>query len=643
MDDFELELKLDFLNESVDLLESAESAFLRLETDRDDPDLLNEIFRLAHNLKGTSKAVGFDQLSELTHVAENLILKLKDGSLAVSDSIVSTLLDFNDKVQEMIEGLKIDINALFEIDKLKNQIEQAVNGKIDGQDLDSHINEKVENQDSIEAKEENEFSAFEKLLKSSDISRAAIESLRESGLDDETIIQMLSEEVSSSEETETNDNTIKSAENNQLSSVQDNFSTEETIQPTKNIQKAGKTEIEESIRVKLSRIDKISNVVGELVILQTVMSQRRYEYCSDELMNKTIGTMGKLFKEVQDLTISLRMLPLKPTFQKMTRIVRDTSKLLGKEVHLNLIGENTEVDKTVLEKISDPLVHIVRNAVDHGLEMSDDRVNQGKDKIGTVELFTYHEGSNLVIQVTDDGKGINPDIIRQKAVEKGVLTSETKLTDQELIQLIFHPGLSTKEEVSEVSGRGVGMDVVKSNIESIGGKVYLSSKLGEGSSVKIVLPLTLAITEGIVIKSDKDRYVIPQAQVYEILQVKSREVESFSGVSSLFKLRGEILPLFHLNSKIGKNPCCQKESYTVIVTRGLDYSFGVVVEDIMNQQQIVIKKLGADLKNKKGFIGSTIMADGMPALILDLLELYRHDLRANQAHKKLKQRNLNIA
>jgi two-component system, chemotaxis family, sensor kinase CheA len=388
MDDFEIELKLDFLTESEDLLESAESAFMRLEKERESPDLLNEIFRLAHNLKGTSKAVGFDQLAELTHTAENLILKLKDGTLLISDSVVSTLLEFKDKVTEMVNGLKLDLDASFDILEVQKRIESEINSEGMAKIKEESIIEEVETSQTASPTIENQ---------DVEINEAALDSLRESGFSEEQISELTNRPIESTPVGEVKLEVLPLKD--------------EQKSPSKPV---SQNENEESIRVKLSRIDMINNIIGELVILQTIISQRRYEFIQDDLSNKSIGVMGKLFKEVQELAMSLRMLPLKPTFQKMTRIVRDTSKLLGKEVNLILVGENTEVDKTVLEKLSDPLVHIVRNAVDHGLELPHEREEKGKAPIGNVELFAYHEGSNLVIQVTDDGKGISPTVIREK-------------------------------------------------------------------------------------------------------------------------------------------------------------------------------------------------------------------------------------
>lgn len=645
MDEFEIELKNDFLEESTDLLEAAEEAFLKLETERDNPELLNEIFRLAHNLKGTSKAVGFDQLAELTHVAENLILKLKEGSLFVTDSIVSTLLNFKDKVNEMVEGYKENLDANFDNISLISKIEEEVNKK--QETAETSMNECSEEVNAIESHDDEIInvpdstnSAFEDIVEINKadetpaINSAALESLKESGIDVTALEENEKKNIDVEEPTHIAD---KNPDVQIVKKAETTFEDKTKLNSKKTVEK------DESIRVRLSRIDKINNVIGELVILQTVVSQRRYEFIQDDLTNKSIGMMSKLFKEVQEIAMSLRMLPLKTTFQKMNRIVRDTSKMLGKDVNLHLFGEETEVDKTVLEKLADPLVHIIRNAVDHGLETSDIRVNAGKEAKGNVELFAYHEGSNLVIQITDDGKGIDPEVIRKKAIEKGIISQREIIPDQEMIQYIFHPGFSTKEQVTEVSGRGVGMDVVKTNIEALGGEVKLMSKLGEGSSLKIILPLTLAIIEGIVIKSENEKFVLPLSQIYEISQVKAADVQKFSGVAKLFELRGEVLPLFNINEKIGKKENTSDESLTVIVVRGLSYAFGVAVEDILNQQQIVIKKLGDDIKNKKGIIGSAIMADGKPSLILDLLELFKEDLKSSKGHKKFLERSLRSA
>ncbi len=687
MDEFEIELKQDFLTESTDLLESAEMSFLNLENDRENMDILNEIFRLAHNLKGTSQAVGFMQLSALTHTAENLILKLKEGELKVTDEIVTTLLVFKDKVYEIIEGLKEDFNASFDFSALEDKLVRICeHGSLSGEATAEEemvvepsigeMQEQVEvHSEHIEQFEtpsfepapvdeeeiepvntlEDDLARLEAELKQiaaeppkeNQYSDAALESLRELGMDIPSDMEQAKApvaEVSAAEPVEVAPtiNPTPISQNKpapKASSGNGGDSGDSGNKPSDSSAPKKANGPEESIRVKLSRIDQINNVIGELVILQTVVSQRRFEFVQDELMNKSITMMSKLFKEVQELAMSLRMLPIKSVFQKMNRIVRDTSLKLEKDVNLNLVGEDTEVDKTVIEKISDPLVHIVRNAVDHGLESPEARVASGKDKKGQIELMAFHEGNNLVIQITDDGKGINPDVIRRKAIEKRIISENSNLTDQQIIDMIFHPGFSTAEKVTDVSGRGVGMDVVKTNIEALGGQVKLRSKVGVGSSFKIILPLTLAIIEGVVVSADSEKFVIPLSQISEVSQVLPEDIESFSGGTKLFKLRGEVLPLFFVNHKIGK-PIAEQKRFTTIIVRGLDYPFGVVVDDILNQQQVVIKKLGEDILNKKGMMGSAIMADGLPALILDVLELYRDDLKRNKSFEKQKTRNM---
>ncbi len=645
MEDFEQELKMDFLEEAEDLLSAAESAFLRLEEERDDSDLLNEIFRVAHNLKGTSKAVGFDQMAQLTHIAENLILKLKEGELEVSDSIVSGLLEFKDKVEAMIAGLQDDLNATFDTEAVTQKLEALTLGE-SSVDEDASIIEENGTQEEVElsndlpdaecfdeepisSEEVPDAAMFEGGNNDVEVNDAALESLRELGFDTEEF-EAASNEVEAKEESLSFENIEK------LPEVKEPAKSEEVAAPAaKKETKKESGQKDESIRVNLSRIDNINNIIGELVILQTVLSQRRYVNIKDELSNKSISMMSKLFKEVQEVAMSLRMLPLKGAFQKMNRIVRDTSKALGKDAKLVMVGEETEVDKTVLERISDPLVHIVRNAVDHGLESDEERVAQGKGK-GVIHLKAFHEGSNLAIEVKDNGGGIDHEVIKAKAIEKKIITPSSTLTPNEIIQLIFHPGFSTKEQVTEVSGRGVGMDVVKTNIEALGGQVKVDSKIGEGSTFKILIPLTLAIIEGLVITADQEKFVIPLSQVHELTQVHDTDIEKFTGAAELFKLRGEVMPLFHINKKLGAK-VTEKKSNIVVVVKGLERSFGVAVDDVLIQQQIVIKKLGEDLKGKQGIMGSAIMSDGMPSLIVDLFELFKKDLSASKAHKDFKE------
>jgi len=373
---------------------------------------------------------------------------------------------------------------------------------------------------------------------------------------------------------------------------------------------------DETIRVSLSRLETLGDLVGELVILQSVV-ERALALQPNEL--KTRRALSKICKDIQDMSMSLRMVPISGTFQKLQRIVRDTSKQLGKKVELKIIGEETEVDRTVLERLGDPLVHLIRNAVDHGIEQPQDRLLSGKSEAGTVEVMAIHEGNSLVIQITDDGNGMDPEKLMKKARDKGILRADQVLSDQDAFNLIFHPGFSTKEQVSEVSGRGVGMDVVKTNIEALGGEIRLQSKKGVGSCVRLVLPLTLAIIDGMLISSGGQRLVIPRGQVHEITRINVKDVHMAGGKTPFFRLRDEVLPLFSLSQDMGQRD--QKEMIAIVV-RTNSHVFAVALEDVLRQQQVVVKPPTPETAGRPGVMGTTILGDGRPALIIDLLDMY---------------------
>ncbi|MGZ3809159.1 MAG: chemotaxis protein CheA, partial [Bacteriovorax sp.] len=291
------------------------------------------------------------------------------------------------------------------------------------------------------------------------------------------------------------------------------------------------------------------------------------------------------------------------------------------------------IDKTVLEHLADPLVHIVRNAVDHGLESSADRLLAQKSEEGQVSIKAFHEGNNLVIEIRDDGKGINPKIIREKAIEKKVIHANANMSDEDLVNLIFHPGFSTKSEVSEISGRGVGMDVVKTNIEKLSGEVKVITELGKGSVFKVVLPLTLAIIEAMVTKVGDERYIIPLGQIYESLSPTPDIVHHVNGVGDCLKLRGEVLPMFRISTAL-QRPIKEKPIHEqiAIIVNSEERNFAVLVDDILHQQQVVIKKLGEEIKNQKGFMGSSILGDGRPAFILDIFELFSGSMKKKKSN-----------
>ena len=586
---FETEIKLEFLTECEELLSEAETAFLRLEKERDNEELVNEIFRLAHNLKGSSRAVGFHQMAELTHVAETFVLKIKDKTFIVTDAVISALLSFKDQVSQMRQALKLDLEAQIDITEVLKKL-----------NVDYSVTANIENPAELAVPNEAEFP------------KENIE------------IPIESQSAAISEQPPT-DNQV------QITPVEKPI---ETAKKPK-IQKLNIQNEEETIRVSLSRIDELNNMIGELVILQTILSQRKFSHIKDELSIKSITQMSKIFNEAQELSLSLRMIPLKSTFQKMERIVRDASISLHKDAKLDVHGETTEVDKTVLQKLTDPLVHILRNAIDHGLENQEERAQSKKSTTGIITLRAYHEGNNLVVEVSDDGRGIHTAKLLKKAVEKGLVSGDKVMTEEEIIDLIFLPGFSTASQVTDISGRGVGMDVVRTNIEQLGGVVKVKSKVGSGSTFKIILPLTLAIIDGLILISSGDRYVVPLAQVDELINLKVEKIDEFSHTAKLFKNREEVIPIFELSSKLipkNKKQTIQN-SAVVLIVRGLAHPFGVAVEDIIAQQQIVIKNLGRDLSQEKGIMGSAIMGDGKPLVIIDLFEIFRDEVKNSTEYR----------
>ncbi len=621
MNEFEKEVKLDFLAEAIQLLDDAEQAFLALESDKNNANLMNEIFRLAHNLKGTSRAVGFGDVAEFTHEMENLILKIKEGKVEITDQVVSLLLECNDHVSVMIKMLNMDLESRFDSKEIIAKILAALNGELPSAEaapVVAHDAQPEMQEETISAEDIALLESFENNLNAPAETEARILTMEQK---EERAASFFPSEASKPKATPVSAAPAPSSSGS--------GGDHKKAPPAGGAKGGGE---DDSIRVSLSRVEMLNNVVGELVIIQTVLNQHRDEV-QNSLMLKSLSHLAKLSKEIQNISMSLRMVPLKQTLQKMQRIVRDTSKALNKKVHLELIGEETEIDKTVLEHLADPLVHIVRNAVDHGLESTEGRLAAGKDEEGRVSIKAFHEGNNLVIEIRDDGKGINPKIIREKAIEKGVISANATMSDDDLVNLIFHPGFSTKSEVSEISGRGVGMDVVKTNIEKLSGEVKVVTELGKGSVFKVVLPLTLAIIEAMVTKIGDERYIIPLGQVYESLSPTPDIVHHVNGVGDCLKIRGEVLPLFKISKALQRNMAEKPlHQQIAIIVNSEERNFAVLVDDILHQQQVVIKKLGDEIKNQKGFMGSSILGDGRPAFILDLIELFSGSMKKKKTN-----------
>ena len=384
-----------------------------------------------------------------------------------------------------------------------------------------------------------------------------------------------------------------------------------------------------SIRVSIEKIDSLINLVGELIITQSMLSQFTDEFDMSQIesLRDGLSQLTRNSRELQETAMQIRMLPISSSFNRFPRLVRDMSSKLGKKVELVISGEGTELDKTVLEKIADPLVHLVRNSLDHGLEMPEKRRELGKPETGTIELKAYHEGGNIVIEVIDDGAGINKERVFKKAVENGIIAPDEKLTDEEINNLIFEPGFSTAEVVSDISGRGVGMDVVRRNINELGGQIYIISEEGKGSTISIRLPLTLAIIDGQLVKVGTETYIIPMLSIDESLQINPKLIKKYKGKIDLYKLRDEYIPVLRLHKIFGlKTDVTNFEDGLLVVVEAERKRVGLFVDELQGQQQVVIKSLEKNFRKVDALSGATILGDGTVALIMDVASLIRQHL-----------------
>ncbi len=601
MDDFELEIKREFINEALMNLEEVEGSFMELESSPDPKPLLDKIFRLAHNLKGGSRAVGFGSVAEFTHQLESLVLKIQKSEVALGSEVITVLLRSNDRLVEMLSALKDDFNAQFENSDLLSELQKWLSGTVPQVVT---INT-IPTQEPIEPVQESP--KLTNILQEETTPPPAVEAF---GIEQPPEIepsQVVVARTESAKADPTKNPASKPAEH-------------------KHKKEASEDEV---IRVSLSKIDLLNDYVGELIVLQSMVQQQS---TSEDKINlsSSIRQVIKLCKDIQSLSMGLRMLPVKPLIQKLQRVVRDTAKALNKEVDFEVVGEQLDIDKSVLDQLADPLIHILRNAVDHGLETTEGRTSAGKAKTGKVLLSLSNEGNHLIVEVKDDGKGINSQVLKTKAIEKGLITESQTMSEKQLIHLIFHPGFSTKSETSEISGRGVGMDVVKTNLEKIGGQVDVQTQVGSGSVFRMQIPLSLAVIEGLVVASESQRYVIPISQTQETVNLRNHKLHQQSGIGSCFELRGIVVPLITLQEALTRQPSSVRSDHTVLIVSVEDRLLGLAVTDILRSQQIVIKPLKNGIIPQRGWVGTCVLGDGLPTLILNPTELLQGRIATSQ-------------
>ncbi len=377
------------------------------------------------------------------------------------------------------------------------------------------------------------------------------------------------------------------------------------------------------MKVDAARIDQLLDMIGELVIIESIVAGDPDIRALNSLrIEKNLSLLGKITRSLRDMGMSMRMVPIDPVFKKMARLVRDLALKSGKQVELVIKGGDTEIDKGMVEKLGDPLVHMIRNSMDHGLEPAAERVAAGKAAKGTIELRAHHVGGSIHIDIADDGRGLNRPAIVQRAIERGLISNADSMSDQDIYALIFMPGFSTAQQVTELSGRGVGMDVVRRNIESLRGNVLIQSTRGEGSLFTLVLPLTTAIIDGMLVRVAQETYIMPTLSILESFRPEPSQLHAVAGRGELVTFRGNILPLFRLSRLLRVEDAEQDPlKAIVIVVEEYGKQWGLMVDDLLGQQQIVIKSLGEGLGHTAGIVGASILADGHPGLILDVADV----------------------
>lgn len=624
MDDFELEIKNDFINEALLNLEEAESAFMDLESSDDRKPLLELIFRLAHNLKGGARAVGFADVAEFTHHLENLVLKIQKDEVTLTRDLVSVLLQSSDRLVEMLTSLKSDLNSTFDNKELVQQIEQfiergvhtesetpAIESAVQAEDVEIHESAETSDPEVIASEAD---AGLESLVNENEILPPSAGAFFEAPV--EAPVSAQAAVLAAAPAPVVDAKPILKAVPQPPA---------ESSGPKGPAKAAGGKDNDEVVRVSLTKVDQLNDYVGELIVWQSMVQQQAQDTVHAKL-NQSLMQVLKISKEIQEISMSLRLLPVKPLIQKLQRVVRDTSQALGKEIELVVEGEQLEIDKTVLDRLADPLIHILRNGVDHGVEEPQKRIAAGKSPKGRLTMSLRTEGSSLLVEVRDDGNGIDPQRLRTKAIEKGIIKEADVLTERQLINLIFHAGFSTKTVTSEISGRGVGMDVVKTNVEKAGGQVEVNSVLGQGSQFLLRVPLSMAVIDGLVVMTDGERTIIPLSQVQETLNLRNfKLIADRSGLNTCFELRGHVVPVVSLTEMARRKRTPVRPDQAAILVNFREKLHAIAIDDIVRSQQVVIKPIASGVPAQKGFLGSAILGDGLPTLIIgatDLIEDY---------------------
>lgn len=669
-----------FLEESREHLQTLNRCLLDLEHDPRNLSVLDEIFRSAHTIKGMSATMGFTSIAELTHEMENILDLLRKEQLKANSAIVDTLFKCLDQLEQLVESVAEQTETAIDIKPLVATLNKLASGggaeevipeepgaaaiSVNGIKLDETdtkviqaakqqglctYNVGVNLREGCLLKSARAYMIMNALDEIGDVIKSIppVDELEKENFDlsfnvivitdaepekvEQTLLSISEVDAVSVEIINDCGNAVVSPSAAVIPSV------EEIIQAEKQTEGQNKPDVSpvveqhgpaaekklksgQSVRVDIEKLDALLNLVGELVINKTRLEQIGLNHKLSDLV-ETIEQMDRVTTDLQTVVMKVRMVPVGQVFNRFPRMVRDLSRDLNKEVNLIIQGEETELDRTVIDEIGDPLVHLLRNAIDHGVENPADRQVKGKNPVGEIRLIARHEGNNVIIMVEDDGAGINPEIVKQKALEKGLITSAEaeKMDTADAVRLVFLPGFSTAKTVTDVSGRGVGMDAVKTKIESLGGMVDVETKINEGSKFKIRLPLTLAIIQALLVDVCNEIYAIPLGSIDSTINITPGDIKTIQN-QEVILLRGQIIPIVRLAKKLNAPEAAsdnKEELFVVIVHMG-EQKAGVIVDTLIGQQEIVIKSLGKLLAGIKVLAGATILGNGQVALILDV-------------------------
>lgn len=668
-----------FIDESKEHLQAINENLLALENDPNDMNIVNEVFRSAHTLKGMSATMGYEDLANLTHKMENVLDGIRNHKISVNSDILDVVFSSVDDLEAMVNDIasggdgkrdvsevvqkllliekgedpksgtvKIATEAKKEVGNTGNdrmgildEFEITVLEQSKEQGFDSyHITVKL--RDDCLLRGARVFMVFEILEQIGEVIKAnpSVEDLEEERFDYEFSVVLVTKEnaediekrimkVSEIENVIVNVFSIEEYKQDQNSKNENNLIVEENAsssatQETNSKGESGKEKIKgqnvsnKTIRVNIERLDILMNLFEELVI-----DRGRLEQISNDLNNaelhETVERMSRISGDLQNIILNMRMVPVEQVFNRFPRMVRQLARDLNKKINLEIIGAETELDRTVIDEIGDPLVHLIRNALDHGIETPEERIAKGKPEEGTVVLKAYHSGNHVFIEIEDDGAGINRDKVLKKAIERGVVTAEAgaNMTDKQVYELILASGFSTADKISDVSGRGVGLDVVKSTIESLSGSVSIESRFGHGSIFSIQLPLTLSIISVMLIEIQEEKYAIPLSSIIETAIIKKQDILNAHN-QKVIDFRGKVVPLVFLK-EIFEVPVVNEEDglYSVVIVRKGEKMAGLVVDSFIGQQEIVLKSLGNYLNSAFAISGATILGNGQVALIID--------------------------